>query len=54
MQIVNDNLMENVEDFDLQLRFIGQVNQSGVVLQPNKATITIFDDGKPFPQVHYD
>lgn len=44
--------MENREDFDLELRFIGQVNQSGVVLQPNKATVTIIDDGKPLPKVH--
>ena len=45
VQIVNDKLVENMEDFNLELRFIGQVNQSGVVLQPNIATITIVDDG---------
>jgi hypothetical protein len=45
VQLVDDNLVENVEDFDLELRFIGQVNQSGVVLQPNTATVTIIDDG---------
>ena len=37
--------MENMEEFDLELRFIGQVDQSGVVLQPNTATVTIIDDG---------
>lgn len=45
VQIVDDNLVENMEDFDLELRFIGQVDQSGVVLQPNTATVTIIDDG---------
>ena len=45
VQIVNDNLVENMEDFDLELRFIGQLDQSGVVLQPNIATVTIIDDG---------
>ena len=34
-----------MEDFDLELRFIGQLDQSGVVLQPNTATVTIIDDG---------
>ena len=47
VQIVDDSLVENLEDFELELRFIGQANQSGVVLQPSTTTVTILDDGKP-------
>ena len=46
VQIVNDNVVENVETFYVELKFIRQFNQSGVVLQPNMANITIIDDGK--------
>ena len=47
VEIINDSLGESTEDFTLELTFIGQGrgSRSGVVLQPNLATVTILDDG---------
>ena len=53
VKIVDDKMVENTENFNLELKFIGQINQSGVVFQPNMAIIrsTIIDDGKCFINV---
>ena len=44
--ITNDKTVEQNENFRLELRFITGISQSGVVLRPNMATVTILDDGK--------
>ena len=43
--IIDDELFENTEDFDLELRFDPFVRPpSGVILRPNVSTICILDD----------
>ena len=46
--IANDKLVEQNENFELELRLLSGSTQSGVVFQPlaNRAIITIVDDGK--------
>ena len=44
--ITDDRLVEQNENFQLELRFIPGFNQSGVILQPTRASVTIVDDGK--------
>ena len=44
--ITNDKLVEQNENFQLELRSLPGSTQSGVVFQPNRASVTIVDDGK--------
>ena len=46
VQISDDNLLEDIEDFNLELRFdpFLQAPPSGVILDPDVATVYIQDD----------
>ena len=46
VSIRDDKLVEQNENFQLELRSLSGSTQSGVVLQPNRASVTIVDDGK--------
>ena len=43
--IIDDKLVEQNENFQLELQFLTGFNQSGVILEPSRASITIVDDG---------
>ena len=46
VQIFDDNILEDIEDFDLELRFDPFAPiPSGVILDPAVATVFILDDG---------
>ena len=45
--IIDDDLFESVEEFNLELRFDlfgGQTTPSGVILSPNVSNVRILDD----------
>ena len=42
--IIDDNLFESVEDFNLELRFDPTRPLSGVIFSPNMSTVYILDD----------
>ena len=47
VQISDDNILEDIEDFDIELRFdpFLLAPPSGVMLDPGVATVFILDDG---------
>ena len=50
VQIFDDNIVENIEDFDLELRFDPFLDPppSGVILDPAVATVYIQDNDSNF------